>query len=116
MTSQKALVIPADIMVPSAPAQIVSQALRGLGHVDILVSSAGGSRPVPIDASDEAWEEGMTLNFTRLRQITQALLPGMIERRWGRIINVSGKSEPPLHERGMGSQGGDTRLGEGPFP
>jgi 3-oxoacyl-[acyl-carrier protein] reductase len=36
----------------------------------------------------------MTLNFTRLRQLTHAVLPGMIERRWGRIINITGKSEP----------------------
>ena len=36
----------------------------------------------------------MTLNFTRQRQLAHALLPGMIERRWGRIINITGKSEP----------------------
>ena len=34
------------------------------------------------------------LNFTRLRQLTHAVLPGMIERKWGRIINITGKSEP----------------------
>lgn len=37
----------------------------------------------------------MTLNFVRVRQLTHALLPGMIEHRWGRVINISGKSEPP---------------------
>jgi 3-oxoacyl-[acyl-carrier protein] reductase len=36
----------------------------------------------------------MTLNFTRQRQLAHALLPQMIERRWGRIINITGKSEP----------------------
>jgi 3-oxoacyl-[acyl-carrier protein] reductase len=36
----------------------------------------------------------MTLNFIRVRQLTHALLPGMIERQWGRIINITGKSEP----------------------
>jgi 3-oxoacyl-[acyl-carrier protein] reductase len=36
----------------------------------------------------------MTLNFTRVRQITHALLPTMIELGWGRIINITGKSEP----------------------
>jgi 3-oxoacyl-[acyl-carrier protein] reductase len=36
----------------------------------------------------------MTLNFTRVRQITHALLPQMIEGGWGRIINITGKSEP----------------------
>jgi 3-oxoacyl-[acyl-carrier protein] reductase len=36
----------------------------------------------------------MTLNFVRVRQLTHALLPGMIECRWGRIVNITGKSEP----------------------
>ena len=36
----------------------------------------------------------MTLNFTRIRQLTHALLPSMIEKKWGRVINISGKSEP----------------------
>ena len=65
-----------------------------LGHVDILVNNAGGSRPLPVDAPDSAWDEALSLNFTRYRQVTHALLPQMIERRWGRIINITGKSEP----------------------
>jgi 3-oxoacyl-[acyl-carrier protein] reductase len=36
----------------------------------------------------------MTLNFTRQRQLTTALLPQMIDRGWGRVINITGKSEP----------------------
>lgn len=36
----------------------------------------------------------MTLNFVRVRQVTHALLPGMIAQRFGRIINITGKSEP----------------------
>src|SRR6185312_13369290 len=43
---------------------------------------------------DAAWDEAMTLNFTRQRQITHALLPQMIAGGWGRIINITGKSEP----------------------
>jgi 3-oxoacyl-[acyl-carrier protein] reductase len=83
-----------DVMAADAAARIRDAAIAALGTVEILVNCAGGSRPLPIDASDERWEEAMTLNFTRLRQLTQALLPGMIERRWGRIINITGKSEP----------------------
>ncbi len=83
-----------DIMAPDAAAGIRDAALAGLGSVDILVNCAGGSRPLPVDAEDERWDEAMTLNFTRLRQLTQAVLPGMIERSWGRIINITGKSEP----------------------
>ena len=36
----------------------------------------------------------MTLNYIRVRQLTHAVLPDMIERRWGRVVNISGKSEP----------------------
>ena len=59
-----------------------------------LVNNAGGSRPLPVDAPDSDWDEAISLNFTRYRQVTHALLPQMIERRWGRIINITGKSEP----------------------
>ena len=83
-----------DIMAADAATKLRDAALAGLGRVDILVNCAGGSRPLPLDAPEEKWEEAITLNFTRQRQITHALLPQMIERRWGRIINITGKSEP----------------------
>ena len=38
--------------------------------------------------------EGMTINFFRLRELTHAVVPGMIANRWGRIINITGSSEP----------------------
>ncbi|MDR3538069.1 MAG: SDR family oxidoreductase [Acetobacteraceae bacterium] len=83
-----------DIMAPDAAAAIRDAALSALGRVDILVNNAGGSRVLPIDAPEERWVEAMTLNFDRPRQLTHALLPTMIEHRWGRIINITGKSEP----------------------
>jgi len=88
------VLITQDIVVTDAASRLRDAALAGLGHVDILVNCAGGSRPLPLDAPEERWEEAITLNFTRQRQITHALLPQMIERRWGRIINITGKSEP----------------------
>ena len=88
------LAIVQDIMAEDAAARLRDAALEGLGRVDILVNNAGGSRVLPIDAPEERWTEAITLNFTRQRQIAHALLPGMIERRWGRIINITGKSEP----------------------
>jgi 3-oxoacyl-[acyl-carrier protein] reductase len=83
-----------DLMEEGAPQRIAAAATAALGTIDILVNCAGGSRPLPIDAGEERWEEAMTLNFTRLRQLTHAVLPQMIERKWGRIINITGKSEP----------------------
>ena len=83
-----------DLMAEDAAERLRDVALAELGNVDILVNNAGGSRVMPIDAPEERWVEAMTLNFTRQRQIAHALLPQMIERRWGRIINITGKSEP----------------------
>jgi 3-oxoacyl-[acyl-carrier protein] reductase len=83
-----------DIVAEDAAAKIRDTALAELGRVDILVNNAGGSRVVAVDAPEERWTEALTLNFTRQRQITHALLPLMIANGWGRIINVTGKSEP----------------------
>ncbi len=83
-----------DVMAPDAPENIAAKALAGLGAVDILINNAGGSRQFGKDATEAQWEEAMTLNFNRPRQLAHKLLNQMIERKWGRIINITGKSEP----------------------
>ena len=83
-----------DIMQEDAAKKLAAAAIAALGHVDILVNNAGGSRPLPVDAPDSDWDEAISLNFTRYRQVTHALLPQMIARQWGRVINITGKSEP----------------------
>ena len=93
-TGGKQVVIECDFLREDAPEIIARKALEGLGSVEILVNNAGGSRRFTLEASEAQWEEAMTLNFTRQRQLTHRLLPQMIERRWGRITNITGKSEP----------------------
>jgi 3-oxoacyl-[acyl-carrier protein] reductase len=88
------VVIEADFMRADAPQSIAAAALAGLGSVEILVNNAGGSRKFDLETSEAQWDEALTLNFTRQRQLAQQLLPQMIERRWGRIVNITGKSEP----------------------
>src|SRR5436305_8383616 len=90
----EAIPLTQDIMQEDAAKKPARAAIAELGHVDILVNNAGGSRPLPVDAPDSDWDEAISLNSTRYRQVTHALLPQMIERRWGRIINITGKSEP----------------------
>jgi 3-oxoacyl-[acyl-carrier protein] reductase len=88
-------VIEADLLAPDAARHLALAATDALGQVDILVNNAGGSRSFAELHVDEArWEEAMTLNFHRPRQLADALIDGMIARGWGRIVNITGKSEP----------------------
>ena len=89
------VIVETDIMEAGAPSRLARAAEEALGRVDILINSAGGSRPqIPLDAPEDEWEEVMRLNFVRVRQLTHEILPGMIRNKWGRIVNISGKSEP----------------------
>ena len=88
------VIIVQDFMRDDAPQAIADLALSQLGAIDILVNNAGGSRRFSLDTTEEQWNEALTLNFTRQRQLTHKLLGKMIERKWGRIVNITGKSEP----------------------
>ena len=90
----KPTVIVGDAMEESYVEAVASQALAALGKVEILINNAGGSRPFKIDASETQWNEALTLNFTRHRQLTHRLLAQMSANGWGRIITITGKSEP----------------------
>lgn len=83
-----------DLADRASAARVREEALARLGHVDILVNNAGGSRPTAVDAPDTVWDESFAINFTAVRRLTRELLPGMMERRWGRIVNITGSSEP----------------------
>ena len=76
-------------MAEDAAQNIAQKSLAALGSVSILVNNAGGSRPFTLDSSESQWEEAMTLNFTRHRQLTAFLLPQMMDASWGRIINIA---------------------------
>ena len=89
------VVIGSDLYEEDAAQKLAGAALAGLGRVDILVNNAGGSRSFKdLHVSEDRWQEAMTLNFHRPRQIADALVDQMIASGWGRIINITGKSEP----------------------
>jgi len=88
------LVMEADLYREGSAEKLAAAAQEALGSVDILVNAAGGSRPYPVEASREQWAEGLLVNFIRLRELSHAVLPGMAAKRWGRIINITGSSEP----------------------
>ena len=86
--------VDADLYPEDSGERIAARALDAVGHIDIIINAAGGSRPLPIDAPKDAWYEGMILNFYRLRELTHAVLPSMTVGSYGRIINITGTREP----------------------
>jgi len=89
------VLIEQDMYADDAARRIADAAVAGLGRVDILVNNAGGSRSFKeLHVSEEQWQEAITLNFHRPRQLGDALIDQMITGQWGRIINITGKSEP----------------------
>ena len=92
---KRPVVIESDLYPDDAARKLASAAIAGLGHVDILVNNAGGSRSFKeLHVDEDRWQEAITLNFHRPRQVADALVDQMIARKWGRIINITGKSEP----------------------
>jgi 3-oxoacyl-[acyl-carrier protein] reductase len=92
---KKPVIIESDLYADDAAKKLTAAAIAGLGHVDILINNAGGSRSFKdLHVAEEAWQEAITLNFHRPRQVADCLIDQMVARNWGRIINITGKSEP----------------------
>ncbi|MGI8914719.1 MAG: SDR family NAD(P)-dependent oxidoreductase [Chloroflexota bacterium] len=85
----RALAIAADVTNASQVADMVQQSLGVLGHIDILVNNAGiNIRKATLDLSEAEWQEVMATNLTGPFLVSRAVAPQMIERGWGRIINL----------------------------
>ncbi|SMB89860.1 SDR family oxidoreductase [Deinococcus hopiensis] len=68
----------------------VAAAVAAAEQVDILVSNAGGPPPsLPSAVTEEAWQRGFDVTFLSTVRLAAAVLPGMRERGWGRIIAVT---------------------------
>ena len=93
----------ADLLWLDTPVQLVNWVQQEFGGLDILVNNAGigsgaGPRPV-VEFDDQLWDTTIALNLTVPYRLSKAALPGMLERKWGRIINISsvmGKMGAPL--------------------
>lgn len=71
----------------------VADAGRAFGRIDILVNNAGINRPSPgLEVTPELWEDHFNTNVRGAFFAAQAVAPGMIQRRWGRIIFISSQS------------------------
>lgn len=78
-----------DVRSPESIARFLEQAQSSLGPVDILVNAAGTTAEQPVCGhSDALWEKIIDTNLTGAFRMIRAVLPGMMERGFGRIINI----------------------------
>lgn len=70
--------------------RLAAEALDRMGRIDILFNNAGTNEPQTLLETDDAtWDRILELNFTACMRLARCVVPGMIERRWGRIIHTS---------------------------
>jgi 3-oxoacyl-[acyl-carrier protein] reductase len=86
-----AVVIPADLADPDAVADVAARVAEDAGPVDILVNNAAVVEPAgpTIGTEAGAWDRACAVNVSAPVQLSLALLPSMLVRSWGRIVNVS---------------------------
>src|ERR1044071_5915548 len=86
----RALYVAADMAKPEEIRDLVAEAEGQFGGVDILVNNAGIQHVARIvDFPEERWDQVIAINLSAAFHTTKAALPGMIQRGWGRIINIA---------------------------
>jgi 3-oxoacyl-[acyl-carrier protein] reductase len=84
------LAVPADVTVPDDIKRVVDSGLERFGRIDILVTNAGGPPAGRFDQlTREQWERAIRLTLLSAVELARHVLPGMRERRWGRILNIT---------------------------
>ena len=85
-----AVVVRADVAVEADVASMADQVIRAFGRIDILVNNAGFANRAPVEALSVArWERMLAVHLTGTFLCTRALLGGMYERDYGRIVNTA---------------------------
>jgi meso-butanediol dehydrogenase/(S,S)-butanediol dehydrogenase/diacetyl reductase len=99
----QALAVPADLAQRSAVPAILQAVTAAFGPVEILVNNAGigsSSNPKPLlHFDDDFWDLSLAVNLTAPYLLSKAVLPSMLARRWGRIINIASVNSrlPSVH-------------------
>src|SRR5258706_11647951 len=86
----RAIAIAADVSQAAAVARMADQAASALGPIDILVSNAGLALIRGVDdLTEEEFDQTIAVNLKSAFLCTQAVVPGMRAKKWGRIVNIS---------------------------
>src|SRR3954447_6115204 len=89
----RAAYVAADIAKPAEIRDLVAETERRFGRADILVNNAGIQHVAKIvDFPEERWDQVIAINLSAAFHTTKAVLPGMIARGWGRIVNIASAS------------------------
>ena len=89
-TGRAVTCIVADLATVGAAARVVADAIAAHGRVDILLTNAGGPPSLPFEQTTlEQWQSAMRLNLESALELCRAALPGMKERKWGRILTLT---------------------------
>jgi NAD(P)-dependent dehydrogenase (short-subunit alcohol dehydrogenase family) len=89
-TGARAVGLALDVTDPASVADVVERTAKTLGAIDVLVNSAGIAESAPLARTDPAlWERHLRVNATGPYLLTRAVLPGLLERGWGRVVNVA---------------------------
>ncbi|HKG97246.1 MAG TPA: SDR family oxidoreductase [Pyrinomonadaceae bacterium] len=84
------LAVPADVTSVDDIGRVVDAANERFGRIDILVTNAGGPPAGTFDQlTREQWEEAIRLTLFSAIELARQVLPGMKERSWGRILNIT---------------------------
>ena len=87
---QQAIAVPHDVRSLESGREMAAAVVDQLGEIDILVNNAGVSKRVPfLELTEAEWDRLMNINVKGVLFTSQAVLPGMVRRRSGRIINMS---------------------------
>jgi 3-oxoacyl-[acyl-carrier protein] reductase len=87
---RKAVAIQGDVSVSAEVRRMIAEVEAQLGGIDILVNNAAIAHPRKLEEITEAeWDEVLAVNLKSVFLVTQAVIAGMQQRNWGRIINMS---------------------------
>jgi 3-oxoacyl-[acyl-carrier protein] reductase len=88
------VLIAEDLTLTGAAERVREQVEQSIGDLDILINNAGGARYLALYGSDAEWSEAAAINFDAPRRLAVEFLEGMKQRGFGRVVNVTGSSEP----------------------
>ena len=89
-TGAHVLAVPADVTQVDQVTRLVDSGVARFGRIDILVTNAGGPPTGRFDQlTREQWDEATQLTLYSAIELTRQVLPGMRQRRWGRILNIT---------------------------